>query len=455
MGKTAREIIKKEAKDRINEIYPQIEAEKNLNIYTSIPEITSDRSKNQKSRETLFSQTSKSNEKSIQQPETPMEKIEINVGIDDIFKTPAPTNTHFPSTLINNNNSDNVNNDNNENNENQHTQLFQHGVSQSPLNTLTSNIPSINSMHHDLNQMNTQLTNYISSNLTQLSPTNSQHKQRRGSFELEFDHPNLDSEFGFNLNLKKQKSKSKDRKIKQKNKEKDLKIKNEEIEKEMVEQNSLEELERKKKNIYLWGELKDCKSRGFLERENYYEIKQLHETMNKQTFQVENIMEDKNIYNIDSFKNSYLFENEIYHDDQFNKSKYIHKDIANTNPYIQDGSWIDLLQQTLQRQKAKENNTMSMKKESNQNMTMKLNSDMEDNLYENGRMMKMYKFEENYDKLYCNEGEGNSHKLEEKKDKSIGVNNSYSNLLIPKPKPILLNDSKQVVKISLIYILFV
>lgn len=67
----------------------------------------------------------------------------------------------------------------------------------------------------------------------------------------------------------------------------------------------------------------------------------------------------------------------------------------------------------------------------------------------------MSKFEENYDKLYCNEGEGNSHKLEEKKDKSIGVNNSYSNLLIPKPKPILLIDSKQVFKISLIYILFV
>jgi hypothetical protein len=65
IGKTAREIIKKEAKARINEIYPQIEAEKNLNIYTSIPEITSDRSKNQKKRETLFSKTSKSNEKSI------------------------------------------------------------------------------------------------------------------------------------------------------------------------------------------------------------------------------------------------------------------------------------------------------------------------------------------------------------------------------------------------------
>jgi hypothetical protein len=222
-----------------------------------------------------------------------MEKIEINVGIDYIFKIPTPTNTHFPSTVINNNTSDNVHNvynDNNSNNDNQHTQLFPHVVSQSPLNTLTPNIPSINSIHHDLNQMNTQLTNYISSNLIQLSPTNSQHKQRRGSFELEFDHPNLDSEFGFNLNLKKQKSKSKDRKVKQKNKEKDLKMKNED--KEMVEQNALES---KKNNIYLWGKLKDCKSRGFLERENYYEIKQLDETMNKQTFQVENIMEDKNI----------------------------------------------------------------------------------------------------------------------------------------------------------------
>jgi hypothetical protein len=58
------------------------------------------------------------------------------------------------------------------------------------------------------------------------------------------------------------------------------------------------------------------------------------------------------------------------------------------NPYIIDGSWIDLLQQTLQRQKAKENNSLSMKKENNQNMTMKLNSEMEDNLNENGRMMK-------------------------------------------------------------------